>query len=364
MGIAFYYNIIFLSIVALLTMMAVGRYRTMNGLCELPTTKDKMGMGLVVAVGLTILIGTRPISYAFIDMMNYHFDYLSYQGETSHFDRETTNLIFDNLLLFMATSGMPEEWFYILMATVNFGCTYAACRKMFPRDSYIAFLVFAAAFSTFSYCTNGIKAGAAAAVFLLALAYKEEKRKAVFLLFLAYGMHHSMILPIAAYIGCWFYDKQKLYFGIWFICLLLAAAHVTAFQELFSSFSDQRTQDLYLGNTKDAYGLEAGFRPDFILYSAIPIIVGYYAIYKRKIQSKYYSFLINTYMLTNAVWMLCMYATFTNRIAYLSWGMYPVVLIYPFLMEQMGPKRYKQLYWVVLGHLCFSFIMYFTGKYH
>jgi hypothetical protein len=55
--------------------------------------------------------------------------------------------------------------------------------------------------------------------------------------------------------------------------------------------------------------------------------------------------------------MLCMYAEFTNRIAYLSWLMLPIVLIYPLLNEDWGSGQYKTFQWVALGHLAFTLFL-------
>jgi hypothetical protein len=231
---------------------------------------------------------------------------------------------------------------------------YLACCKLFPKDSLYAFVIYLGAFSTFSYATNGIKAGAAASIFLCALAYKDQKIKALFFLLLSLGFHHSMILPIAAYIACLCYKNSRVYFGFWVLCILISAAHITIFQELFGSMSDENGA-AYLSTDDDGY--RSGFRPDFIFYSSFPVLVGYYAIFKHKYSSKFYKFLFNTYLLTNSVWMLCMYASFTNRIAYLSWLMLPIVLIYPFFDKEFVSNQYQKLNKVAVWHLMFTILM-------
>lgn len=45
----------------------------------------------------------------------------------------------------------------------------------------------------------------------------------------------------------------------------------------------------------------------------------------------FYARLVNTYLLTNGVWVLLIHANFSNRFAYLSWFMMPWVLLYPFV---------------------------------
>ena len=117
----------------------------------------------------------------------------------------------------------------------------------------------------------------------------------------------------------------------------------------------------YLNDVNGAWGGKTGFRIDFVIYSAMPILVGYWAVYKKKLQlSKIYTCLLNLYMVLNGTWMLCMYANFTNRIAYLSWFLYPIVLIYPYLNENWGPTRYKDFSKVMLAHLGFTLFMKFV----
>lgn len=113
---------------------------------------------------------------------------------------------------------------------------------------------------------------------------------------------------------------------------------------------------LSLTNTENAV---SGFRPDFIIYSAIPIFLGEYLVRKLQIDSEEYDFLWKVYVATNAVFLLCTYASYINRIAYLSWLMYPFVLVYPFLNEDLGEKQYSYLKYVVYGHLGFTLFMSF-----
>ena len=152
--------------------------------------------------------------------------------------------------------------------------------------------------------------------------------------------------------------------GLWIACFVIAAFHINYFQNLFvmvGSDVDDKILD-YLGEDLNSFQgarLKGGLRIDFILYSFIPILIGWIALFKKRIQSGRYTFLLNLYTFINAIWMLCMYALFTNRIAYLSWLMYPVVLIYPFLREKWGKDQYKTFRWVAYGHLAFTLFMTF-----
>ena len=137
----------------------------------------------------------------------------------------------------------------------------------------------------------------------------------------------------------------------------MAAAHVTAFAHFFSGFTTEHGAGYLLGDGSND-GTKGGFRLDFILYSAVPVVVGWYAIFIKKLElSHCYQNLLNLYLCLNGIWMLCMYANFTNRIAYMSWFLYPIVLIYPLLQEQWGENRYKVFNLALLGHLGFTLFM-------
>lgn len=355
---AAYYQTIYLLLVTLMSLVAYNQYQRRNGLREFkPNTTDVIGGALVIF--LIFFIGFRPVSNRyFVDMPNYVTYYtLFYEGEPFLFDWEVDNLLFDNLFAWWGSERLGYTSFFVCIAAIYFGAAYLGIRKLFPNHRLTAYLVFLAAFSTFSYSTNGIKAGAAASLFILAMGYRENLKVCVPLVLLSWGFHHSMVMVVAGFVLTLFVKNPKYYFYGWVFCFLMAAAHVTAFQHFFSDFTTDHGAG-YLIAEGGQHGGKGGFRIDFILYSAMPVLVGFYAVFKKKIQlSKLYRNLLNLYLCLNGIWMLCMYANFTNRIAYLSWFLYPIVLIYPFLQEQWGKSRYKTFGLVMLGHLGFTLFM-------
>ena len=129
--------------------------------------------------------------------------------------------------------------------------------------------------------------------------------------------------------------------------------------------TDETGQEYLTTTDGSGFGGAGGFRIDFLLYSAAPIFLGYKIIIKDRLSvSKMYKTIFNMYLCTNAVWCLCMYASYCNRIAYLSWFMYPIVLIYPLLKEDLsgcsllkGRRQYKLFSKVMGYHLGFTLFM-------
>ena len=306
---------------------------------------------------LIMFIGLRPESYVFVDMMNYIETYHAFYENTQFvWDWTTENFIFDNIFAYIGSRNLGTSFFFVIIAAIYFGCAYWGIRRLFPRDTAIAYLTFLGAFSTFSYATNGIKAGAAASLFILALSYYRKWIICVPLLIITLGFHHSMIMPIAAFILAMLLKNPKHFFWIWLFCLICAITHVSFFQQLFAGLADDKAAS-YLYSTDTDWGGKSGFRIDFVLYSAMPVFVGYYAIYKYKIKSKVYDLLLKIYLTANGTWMLCMYAEFTNRIADVSWPIYPLVLIFAILEIGWSNRHYRTVANVFIAHLAFTLFM-------
>lgn len=352
------YSTLYLFIVSVLTIFVGWGYAKRQNYIVNSTPSINLTGGWIVAIFMTLFIGLRPVHKVFVDMVNYREVYDAYLYNDFSFELWRENILFDNLFLYLSANAFDITVFFFLIAVIYFVGTYIAMIKMFKNDALYAYLAFLAAFSTFSYGTNGIKAGAAATLFILALAYNRKIIISILLLAASLGFHHSMILPIGAYICCYFYRNSRAYLIFWILSLIIAALHISYFQNLLGGMADERGATEYLSELSD-WGGKTGFRLDFILYSAVPIAVGYYALIIKKLQSKEYKLIYNIYVFTNAVWMLCMYANFTNRIAYLSWFLYPIVLVYPFFKEEFIPRQYITLNKVVAFQLIFTLAMNF-----
>lgn len=351
---AIYYQTIFLTFVTITTIIVLSSTYSQKQITTAQASNTKIAF--IIAAIMIVFIGYRPVDKVFVDMFD-TFDYYEYiKFNKFSFKWETDNLLYDNIYNFFAQNGLPFSLFTVFMASLYFGCTYFACRKIFPYDTLIAYLVWLGAFSTFSYATNGFKAGAAASIFLFGIAYKDKKIISILLVLISVGMHHSMIICAVAFFCALLYQNIKAYIYIWLFCLLIAVFHITVFQELFARMTDEQGAQ-YLIVDSDEWINRLGFRFDFVLYSACPIIVGWYTIIKKRIESKTYNFLLSIYIICNCVWLLCMYAKFNNRIAYLSWCIYPIVLIYPFLNTKVGNDRFKKFNKIGLGHLAFTLFM-------
>ena len=353
MSAAIYYDI-YLIVLTIITMLVMARYRVHSWKSLEYNSNSGYGFAWIICAIVVLFVGFRPISIEFGDTVSTEEYYSHIYGDAFFFTLNTDNLFFDNWFAWMASKHFDMTTVFLLFAFVYFGVMLIALRRLFPNEVLLAFVVYLVAFSTFSYGTNGVKAGMAASVFLLAITYHKKLWLSLLIALFTFTQHHSMALVIAAYVLTLFVKNTKYYIVGWLICLLMAILHITYFQFLFAGFTDEQGASylLYKDNTR--------FRIDFVLYSFVPIAIGYYLVYKKKIPSKgFYNNLLNLYITTNAVWMLCMYAEFTNRISYLSWFLYPVVLLYPFIYFDWGHNQRRYLKCVVYLHLGFTLFMEF-----
>lgn len=354
------YQYIYLLVISIITFLYLPRY-VYSKPHPAADSKGQNDNAYILLIILILFIGFRPVSAKyFVDMIAYDRILTWYADDPFVFDWDNDNKLFDNFILWFSSGQYAHKYFFLLMAALYFVPMYFGLKRLFPDSAKLAFITYLAGFSTFSYSVNGIKAGVAASIFILALSFSDKKLICALLMLISLGFHHSMVMPIAACIIVLFIRAPRLYYAIWIFCLLVCALHITYFQGIFADMTDEQGARYLTATEGNSYSY-IGFRPDFILYSAVPVIMGYlFEIRSRHKLSRKYQFLIHFYILTNAIWMLCMYASFNNRIAYLSWFVYPIVIIAPFLDRlNKDPRRYLKLDMTVKLHLGFTLFMVF-----
>lgn len=355
MGLSLIYQIVYLFIVSVI-LFRVLKEPTLS------LNKDSRSVPvsplcIMVIILLVMLIGFRPRSVG-ADTSQYMDVYAFLKGRDFVYDSRSENFIFNNLMGYIGSLNFSISSLFCIMATIYFGCMYIACKRLFQGNQKIAFFSYLIAFSTFSYGVNGMKAGVAASLFLVALSYKDKLWLTITFALLSLGIHHSMIMVVCAYVIAFFFRNTKWYFIGWLFCLFIAAAHIGYFQSIFASYADESGASYLLVKNDIAY--VTGFRLDFILYSVAPVAIGYYVIFKCNLIDSIYELWLRLYLLTNSIWMLCMYASFTNRIAYLSWFLLPIVILYPFYAMSGIPNRLFIGRKVATYHAYFTLFMFFV----
>ena len=348
-----YYSLVYIIIVILFGIPVIQRYANRSVDTIENVGNEPVGKSLLFTILIMLFVGLRPNSAVFADgpgywagILDHRWEFISYKGANYQF---ATKL----LMSFLSSHNIHPRIGFIVFSAIIYGGAFIAMRKLFPRDTLLAMIMFFGNFGTFGGAVNGINSGMACSMFLCALAYKDNWKVCLFFLVISFGFHHSLELSIAAFIACLFYKNTKVYFYVWIISLILAILHVSYFQTLFASFTDNHGAR-YLLTNEDSW--VTGLRLDFVAYSFAPIVLGWWISKKKEFQNSY-QFVFNVYLLMNSIWLLCMYASYTNRIATLSWSLFPVIILMPLLNDKVADNQYKVLSWFVIGQLSFTLLM-------
>jgi hypothetical protein len=305
---------------------------------------------------LIFYIGLRPISYYFGDMGTYAKYFDSYRnGYTGSFEQDPG---FDWFMK-NTSSFLSVELFFLVLAFIYVFAHYWSSKRLFKDNWHYAFLIFIASLSFWSYGTNGLRNGLAAALVLLAFSFEKKKAIGIALAIVAVSFHRSMLLPVLAYALTFVNNNSKYYFALWLICIPASLIFGGTFEFFFSSlgFDDSRLSYLTEGNVNDDNFNSTGFRWDFLLYSASAVFAGYYFVIKKQYLDAWYQRLLNVYLFSNGFWILVIRANFSNRFAYLSWFMMGLVIVYPFLKGNFMKEQTNILGRVILFYFLFTFLL-------
>lgn len=351
---------IYITIIAITYAIITPRYLAYPWDRVLSTNREAFITSGWLLIFVILFIGLRPISGQFVDMINYRDYYCRLVHlDNPSFDTDTQNLIFDNWFNWLAVNRIDIRFFFLVMSVAYFTCMWWACRRWFPDDTLFAFLIFLSAFSTFSYGTNGLKAGVASSIFLLALSYRDKLWLSLLIALISWGIHHSMHVVLVAYLLVLLIKNPKWYLWGWMICIALSFFQMDFMKEFFYGLTDSQGKEYLIQSGDQEWGGKTGFRADFLIYSALPVAIGCWVIFFRGVKSKYYNILFNLYLTINSMWLLCMYVPFNNRIAYLSWFLMPLVSIYPFLKYKFKSSQYSVVTTIGWGYLVFTLFMHF-----
>ncbi len=308
-------------------------------LCSCSDSKLLKGNNVYIVSILTILlttiyVGTRP-TWCYSDTALYTLIFnLVQSGYWPALPTDTTEPFFSIVEYFCIEITDVSGWLLVVATFYILGMSFAAYR-WFPKHFFIAIIFLFTAFSFWGYATNGIRNGMATSIAMVGLSFFCRTRKEMIIgytfLILASLTHKSCMLTIAAATAAVFLRNTKVNISFWLSSIVLGLIFQEQFKSLFSWLIDDGRMASYLNAevSEDVFS-HIGFRWDFLLYSSLPIIIGWYAISKQQIKDKTYAFILHTYIFSNAFWVLINTAAYSNRFAYLSWFIYPIVLIYPF----------------------------------
>jgi len=318
---------------------------------------------------LCILIGFRPLNIQYFgDTWVYASKYNNrLMLERIILDPYEKDTLF-NLIMYYCSNYFDVSVFFLLVAVGYIFSAMAGFYRLFKNATGSAMLFFLGAFSFWAYGVNGIRNGLAGSLVIMAFALLLTYRTKLNLIlgigicFLAAGIHKTMLLPIVCFVFSRYIKSLKPIVGWWFLSIFLYIGFHGFFETFFSNLGLDDRLSGYIGGTESygSLGHKIGFRPDFLIYSFMPILLGIYVTRHCKNIGTIYPVLLKTYILSNSFWILLMNAAFSNRFAYLSWFMMPLVIAYPVLkLNIWDNKQGRNTSLILLAHSSFTFFMYF-----
>lgn len=351
---AIYYHLMFF----LMLITLVHAY--LNNLFDESAKAFSIVTGFFLLMFIVLYMGNRPVSgRAFTDMATYAQKYRAIQqgGDVII----VKDFVF-NYFMVACSKVMTERWFFFLCGLIYTIPCYVFARKFCGAYWYWVFFIFVGSFQFWPYGTNGIRNGLGTSIFILALCFYDRKIVMYALMALAFGMHSSVIIPIAAFVTSGVYKNPKVYLYIWLAAIPLSLAGGSFWEGFFGGLGlgdDTRAEDyLTKGNVNNDQFAATGFRWDFLLYSSLAVFAGWYYIFKKKVTDKFYIHLWGTYMIANAFWILVIRANFSNRFAYLSWFLMAPIIAYPLLRYKLFPNQGRILGVVISLYYLFTYILF------
>jgi hypothetical protein len=363
------YGTIFYNTVLVLCLLTAFRLVSSTGNSLLYSKPSLPVPTIVLTVIIILFMGLRPNESYFGDTTMYaHSFSLMQNGYATPSASSGGEWLWARIMFAFATGSGDVHAFFLVTDLLYYGLMLLCCWRLFPNNTWLAMLFFIGSFSTYSYGVNGIRNGAACSIVLVAIAMaaggtKPERYAGLLLSLVAIAIHRSTALPIAALWAAVFiirHPKQAIYF--WVAAIFLSLLVGNRVGDFFASLGfDDRMTSYFQGqyDAKDmAQFSRTGFRWDFLLYSAMPVLFTWYLTVKRNFNDRAFNIIAVTYILANAFWILVIRAAFSNRFAYLSWFMYPLVICYPLLRFNIWPDQDRKTALILLLFYGFTYLMY------
>lgn len=272
--------------------------------------------------------------------------------------------------IYLCSKVMNYKVWLFLNAAVYVGNYYHAAYRLSRRKVLPLFIALICGFGFYTYGVNAIKSGIGISFLVLAYTYFRSYWKLLCCLILAICFHISLILPALCCISAlllipkgnnsdnstYNHSDPALFSaiyrrirklprgllfiaGVWVFCFFFSLFLGRNMMEILSTFIDPYSRFGYMVHPdaliREGLSYNSGFRWDFILFSFMPIIAAFGYIIIFHYRSIDYFRILAGYLAANSFWLLIVRVPFTDRIAYFSWFLMPLVLFYPLLDKQL-----------------------------
>lgn len=314
---------------------------------------------LAVATVIALWLGNRPAFGGFFgDSANYAIEYINLEPSTTSIDWHS-EWIWQWLMKTCKALGLSYSAFFTIVELGYFLTMVYALKVFVPKNVMLGLLFSMSGLMFFTFGVNGLRNGLACHIVLLGMAYLfDGKFPLTALLYaLAFGIHRSSILPMAASVIAVFVKMDvKAAIYMWIASIPLSLLFGNIFTALMSGLGFDDRMTAYTSGEYNEFA-SSRFRIDFLTYSAMPVLMAWFVCVKRRISDNWYNALTVTYCICNAFWVMVIRSSFSNRFAYLSWFMYPLMLCYPLIMMPVWEDQDQKTAIILMLMLGFTVFM-------
>lgn len=325
---------------------------------------------LLLSVLAVLFIGLRPTHWMFGDMVTYAKGYR--MGQVSGYAIEVKGEWFFAWIQQVLINLGQKEWVFFLICAIGYiYLQYWVCKKLLWENVWIAMLFILSAFEFYVFAVNGVRNGLACAIVMVAMTIAIQAKGnyykllfAAVVCFLVLGIHRSTIIPIfCAFVALYYIKNPKYALYIWVASIGVSLVAGGFFTNQLGGLMEGETKYYdYTHHQTESTFSRTGFRWDFLLYSAMPVLLIYYVNIKKKIRERIFDYLAVTYLLANSIWILVIRVNYSNRFAYLSWFLYPLVLAYGLIRLHIWDDQDRKVGLFLLAHAGFTLMMFLIGK--
>ena len=365
---SWYYSTVYYIFLLAITWITVLYYMGSNGQKILRAEDKPFQMSsFLLTLLFAFFMGLRPFATEFGDSNGYANYYSNSVTSFQPFNIHTEWLWY-NIQVVCKSIGLNTHEFFLFTDLVYFGAMYVCSAILMRKNIWIALLFFLTAFQTYTYSVNGIRNGFACSIELIAISLvsgtKPQRYFSYLLMFMAFSVHRSTMIPTTAILMTLFFVKDThLALRFWLASIAISLVAGPVVEQLFVALGFDDRMTAYIGAQHNAYNQSifssTGFRWDFLLYSSAPVAMIWYVTKYRRFSDPEYTAVANAYLLSNAFWIMVIRASFSNRFAYLSWFIYPIVIAYPLLRMNVWKDQDRKTTLILFFYSAFTFFMFF-----
>jgi len=302
---------------------------------------------IILMFVIAIAMGSLPIEFG-SDKSRYALLFYQLSDNIIEFDKDYGWLFYTKLCSLISFGSVQ---IYFLITAVLYTTGYYIFARHYINKNYIWYflLMTFGCLGFWSGGTNIMRAGLATSIIMVALTVQNRKIPFILAVLTALTIHKSMIIIVIAFLLSKYHPKPKHFIAIWVCAFVLSSLNITSgiqnyIGDMFGSI-DNRVGGYLANEDEDVFDIykNAGFRLDFIVYSLIPIIIGYRYIFKHKLHDTFYNTVYGTYLLTNSLWIIIIRIPYGDRFALLSWTFIPFIVLYPLLSQKLLKRQSSRI---------------------